>query len=267
MLTGGTGSRKVRRSVRRTTVARAARSGIGVLAASALVMIGAGLGAVAALATSPAGASTAHSSLPPVNVAVTNNPTVSVGNLPTNGQGRLRVSLPAGAPHMWGPGPWGQQVFNNTQAYTLVNVSGPGVFKGVTWDDLANACGPGQCGDVGWFNGGNCSAYDGEIWVYIDGHTAMFNVFSWVGWPSVGWNGNTTGISTSPFFQNDPVMGGSVTPWCNGQGSTGYFWPPGGIAFNSSLQVVMQPAPWWPNGVPVWIGARAFFTTGYTSGT
>jgi hypothetical protein len=259
MLVGGTASRRVRR----TPVARAARLGIGVLAASAMVMIGAGLGAAAALATSPVGASTAHSSLPPVNVAVTNNPTVNVGNLPTNGQGRLRVSLPAGAPHNWGWGPWGEEVTNNTQTYTMVNVSGPGVFKGVTWDSIANI-GP----SVGWFDGGNCGAYDGQIWVYIDGHTALWTVFSWMGWPSVGWNGNTTGESTnSPFYQNDPVLGGSVTPWCNGQGTTGYFWPPGGIAFNSSLQVVMQPAPWWPNGVPVWIGARAFFTTGYTSGT
>ncbi len=248
----------------------AVRVGLSGLIAAAMLIIGAGLGAVAALATSPAGASTAHSSLPPVNVSVTNTPTVNVGNLPTNGQGRLRVSLPAGAPHNWGNGPWGQVEYNN-QTYTQVNVSGPGVFKGVTWDDLANVCGPNNpgCGpDSGAVNNGNCSSYDGTIWVRIDGHTAMWTTWSWMGWPYIGWNGNNTGFSSgSPFYQNDSVFGGSSTPWCNGQGSTGYFWPPGGIAFNQSLQIITQPAPWWPGGVPVWVGVRAFFTTGYTSGS
>lgn len=47
-------------------------------------VVGAGLGAATALAASPAGASTAHSSLPPVNASVSNTPTVNVGNLPIN---------------------------------------------------------------------------------------------------------------------------------------------------------------------------------------
>ncbi|MDA8398610.1 MAG: hypothetical protein M0008_00915 [Actinomycetota bacterium] len=247
-----------------------ARSGMTGLLAAAMLMVGGGIGAMAALATTPAGAATAHSSLPPVNVSVANTPNVNVANLPVNSQGRLRVSQPVGAPHAWGCTPWGCLGYNNQQM-TMVNVSGPGVFKGLTWSALANMCGnnnPGCGPNNGGFDGGNCGAYDGEIWVYIDNHLAWFTIWSWNAWPSVGWNGNNTGISTvSPFYNNDPVQGGSVTPWCNGQGLSGFFWPPGGIAFSSNLKVLMQPAGWWPGGVPVWFGARSYFTTGYSSGS
>ncbi|MDA8400485.1 MAG: hypothetical protein M0008_10670, partial [Actinomycetota bacterium] len=76
-----------------------ARSGVAGLLAGATFLLGGGIGAVVALATSPAGAATSHSTLPPVNVSVSGTPTVNVGNLPTNSAGQLRVQNEGGTGH------------------------------------------------------------------------------------------------------------------------------------------------------------------------
>ncbi len=200
------------------------RSGMTGLLAGAMLMLGGGVGVAMALSTSSAGASTAHSSLPPVNVSVSNQPTVNVGNLPTNGAGRLKVAS-GGTTYDFGFGPWGT-VQNSQQPFTLVNVNGSGRFIGMNW-------GGGRIQ-------GQCNPFDGTTTVYIDGHQVYFVVWSWVGWPG------------QQFFGGAGASGGQTGP-CNVP--VGHFFPPGGMPFKSSLVVQMQPAPWWnqPNqGVHFW---------------
>ena len=193
-----TGSRRVRRK----PAGRAGLSGITVLGAFAMLMIGAGLGAAAALSASPAGASTAHSSLPPVNVSVQNTPTVNVGNLPLNSAGRLKVTSggPAGTALQSSVGPWAQA--NPGQTLTVANVSGSGTFTGLTARGSANG-----------------SPEPGIVSVIADGSTA----FSWnIGWcPYTGPAGALIGLPSS------------------GMCIINYF-PPEAISFQKSLVVVIQ---------------------------
>ncbi len=194
----GTGSRRVRRK----PAGRAGLSGITVLPAFAMLMIGAGLGAAAALSASPAGASTAHSSLPPVNVSVSNTPTVNVGNLPENSAGQLRVTSggPAGTALQSGVGPW--YGVNPGQTVTIANVSGSGTFTGLT--ARASAYG---------------SPEPGIVTVIADGSTA----FTW----NIGWYPYTG-------------AGGALSGWqSSGMGGINYF-PPEAISFQKSLVVVIQ---------------------------
>lgn len=208
---------------------RAARHGVGALAASAIFMIGAGLGAAAALTTSPAGASTAHSSLPPVNVSVSNTPTVSVGNLPINSAGRVQVQNESATSYETFIGPFTSVPQN--QWYTEVNVSGAGKLTGIRFANAAN----GQ---------GNCN-YQGDtlIQVIADGNMAFR---SWVS-RATYW-GNE---SSSVFGGANPCTG--YGPWFSM-----HYWPPQGIQFEHSLKVISNSSG---NGNgPMQIWAEVFYT-------
>ena len=225
---------------------RRARSGLTVLAVSATLMVGAGLGAVAALAATPAGASTAHSSLPPVNVSVTNTPTVNVGNLPTNSAGRLRVQNGIGSTVAVVDGPWGQLTTSSQAPVTIANFAGPGIFKGATW----------------WSTNANCSAFDGLVYIYIDGQMVMGGAWSSFAWPSGNGTWGTPGQGSNFFGgASESALGGSIGTWC--QSPTGHFFPPGGLPFRTSLVMTMQPAPWWnqPN-TQVWVGGMVWASVG-----
>ncbi len=215
----------------RRAVAGLARSGVAGLVAVALIMLGGGLGAVAALAAAPAGATTAHSSLPPVNVSVSNTPTVNVGNLPLSSNGRLKVQSGGSTSAFNEQGPW-YQIWSNggPQWITITNVSGSGVFKGFTYN-VGDNC--------------NCNWLDGYIQVIIDGHQAFAAPLSWIGWPQ-GWNGwGGPSVTNGVSWYNAPgVLGGSLFPCC--QYVQGYFFPPGGLPYTSSLQVLISPYWWGP---------------------
>ncbi len=209
---------------------RVACSGLGVLAGGAMLMIGAGFGAVAALTASPAGANTAHSSLPPVNVSVSNTPTVNVGNLPINSAGRVQVQNESASSQGVFYGPWTN--VPQGQWYTLVNVSGAGELTGM---QVANSVPGGSCGYVG----------DTLVIVIADGNLAFR---SWVSWATY-WSQNTGGGS---------VYGGSSP--CQGDGpwfSLHYF-PRSGIQFEHSL-VVETNSSGNGNG-PMQLWANIFYT-------
>ncbi len=228
-----------RRSVTRRATTSLARSGMTGLVAAALIMVGGGLGAVAALAASPAGASTAHSSLPPVNVSVSNTPTVNignqptvnVGNLPISSNGRLKVESGGYTSRHDQQGPW-YQIWSNggPQWITITNVGGSGVFKGFTYN-VGDNC--------------NCNWLDGYIQVITDGNQAFGAPLSWISWPqgSNGYGGNA-GLNGASWYNAPGVLGGSLFPCC--QYIQGYFFPPGGLPFTNSLQVLISPYWWGP---------------------
>ncbi len=197
-----------------TAMGLAAHSGLTGVVAAALVMFGGGIGAVAALATSPASATTAHSSLPPVNVSVANTPTVKVGNLTTNSVGRLRVQNQADTSHVTIGFPWTS--VPNGQWVTVDNVSGSGRVTGL---QVANAIPGGSCNYVG----------DTLVVVTTDGNQAFR-----------GW------VSQATDWGNESSIYGGAGP-CQGYGpwfSLHYF-PPGGIPFQNSMSVQMIT---FPNG-------------------
>ena len=178
-----------------------ARSGVATLLASATFMVGAGLGAVAALAVSPAGASTAHSSLPPVNVSVTNTPTVNVGNTPTVNIGNtptVNVAKQVSQPQYFYTAVWS----NNFQV-TPLNVGGSGRVLAV-----------------------EVTSQNGEpvqFWLFVNGQQAWYQGVGggccWINTPDFGWTPN------APY----------------GGGPRGvYYAPPGGVPFNTSFQVVVN---------------------------
>lgn len=220
-----------------------ARSGMRGLLAAAMLMVGGGMGAAAALATSPAGAATAHSSLPPVNVNVTNTPNVNVANLPINSAGQLMVQNEAGTGHFNRVGPW-VTVGASTQV-TIANVTGPGVFKGVSFDVGS------QCG---------CNWMDGVLQVTIDGNTYMSDPLDWFGWPNGCPNGSNGCVNSPPTWYNDPgVMGGGMAACCDY--IEGYWNPPGGLPFQHSL-VVDIITDWWGQGTfPANVWGTATYTT------
>ncbi len=191
--------------------ARAARSAFAGLIVAAALMVGAGLGAAAALTTSPAGASTAHSSLPPVNVSVSNTPTVNIGNQPTvnvgnfpekpyNGTWRVQTENGHGNAQMvqcW-------SCWQTNSGTWAVNVSGSGVFKGLVLSAYQD--GNGAC------MGAN---------VYIDGRQMLGDDI----WGAAQFGTNLTGIEGGQMRRNGAYA------------DVMYLTPPGGLAFHSSLQV------------------------------
>ena len=225
---------------------RSGLSGIGALAASAMLMIGAGLGAAVALSATPAGASTANTSLPPVNVSVSNTPTVNVGNLPINSAGRLRVQNGTGTSVASVYGPWGSLTTSSQAPVIIANFAGPGIFKGATW----------------WSTEVNCNPFDGTVAIYVDGATVLSAAWSNFAWPSANGTWGTPGQGSNFFGgASESALGGSVGTWC--QSPTGHFFPPGGLPFQHSLVITMQPAGWWnqPN-TQVWVGGWAWASVG-----
>lgn len=184
-----------------------ARSALTGLIAAATLMIGAGLGAVAALAVSPAGASTAHSSLPPVNVSVTNTPAVNVGNFPEKPyNGTWRIQTENGHGNAETSQCWSCWVTNS--GTWAVNLTGSGVFKGLVLTGYQDG-GPGS---------GACLGTS----VYIDGRQMLGD--------------NIYGASQMGSGSN-PVEGGYYWNQNGAQSYAMHFTPPGGLAFHNSLQV------------------------------
>ncbi len=224
-------------------------AGVTRLIAVIALMLGGGIGAMVALATSPAGASTAHGSgLPPVNVSVANTPTVNVGNLPTNSAGRLRVQNGIGTNvmHQFGGGVWGNTVTavcNGCQpnVATIANISGPGLFYGMAW----------------WGAKNNCTPFDGVTNLIIDGNSILNNAWSNYDWP----NNTQTNVGNNQFFGGSGSPIGGTTAGCNSP--EGHFYPPVPIPFQHSLVVQMYPAPWWNQpGAQVMLGAEGWYSTG-----
>lgn len=182
-------------------VARAGLSAIGVLAASAMLMVGAGLGAAAALTASPAGASTSHSSLPPVNVSVSNTPTVNVGNTPTVNIGNtptVNVAKPVSQPQFFYTAVW-----SNNNQQTPVNLGGSGRI--IAFEVTSQNGEPVQ------------------LWLYVNGQQAWYQGVGggccWINTPDFGWTSN----------------------YAYGGGNHGmYYAPPGGVPFHSSFQIVVN---------------------------
>ncbi len=206
-LTSSTGDRRAHRM----PVARAGLSAISMLGASAMLMIGAGLGTAAALTASPAGASTSHSSLPPVNVSVSNTPTVNVGNTPTVNIGNtptVNVAKPVSQPQFFYTG-----VYSNNNQQTAVNVGGSG--KIIAFEVTS----------------GNGESI--QFWLVVNGQVAWYQDTNggccWVNTPAFGW------------VPNDTYGGGNRAM---------YYAPPGGVPFHSSFQIVVN-APSGGGGIGV----------------
>ncbi len=220
-----------------------ARSGVAGLLAGATFLLGGGIGAVVALATSPAGAATSHSTLPPVNVSVSGTPTVNVGNLPTNSAGQLRVQNEGGTGHFARVGPWAQVGAGTT--VTVANVTGPGVFKGVSFD-IGSSCG--------------CNWMDGVLQVTIDGTMYMNDALDWFGWPNGCPGGMNSCTNSPPTWYNDPgVMGGGIATCCDYV--QGYWNPPGGLPFQHQLVVAIVPDWWGQGNFPANVWGTATYTT------
>ncbi len=243
--TSSTGSRRVRRK----PAVRAGLSAITVLAASAMLMIAAGLGAAAAFSASPAGASTANTSLPPVNVSVQNTPTVNVGNLPINSAGRLRVQNGIGTNEVYqfGGGVWGYQVTAvcsscQPNVITLANISGPGLFYGMAW----------------WATQTDCSAFDGVTNLIVDGHYLLNNAWSNYAWPN---NVGGADVNNNMFFGGPGSPLGGQLAACSSP--AGHYYPPTPIPFQHSLVVQMYPAPWWNQpGAQIYLGGEGWYSVG-----
>ncbi|MHB8288453.1 MAG: hypothetical protein ACYDEY_04305 [Acidimicrobiales bacterium] len=212
------------------------------LLAGAMLMLGGGIGVVVALSTSSAGASTAHSSLPPVNVNVT-NPSMNV-----NVTNPVQVASPASTGHGTQAGPWMQvpgwvDSQNSPQVVgTIANVSGPGVFKGFMFNFMNNC---------------ECNWEDGYVQVSIDGNTVLGEPISYFGWPD--YSSTPPGLA---WYGHNSVIGGNTFPAVP-TAIQGYFWPPGGLPFQHSLVITIQPA-WWqsmPNYINMW-GQAYYSTTG-----
>ncbi|MHB1711960.1 MAG: hypothetical protein ACYCV7_11240 [Acidimicrobiales bacterium] len=224
---------------------------VGILAGSALLAGGGGLGAVALASAQPAGALSAQ--LPAVgvreqnvnaagrirvalpkggiglsgNVSVNNFPktqgvsgTVNVGNLPTNAAGRVQTQNGRGQSQL--AQAWAVTI--NNAGITPVNVSGSGVFKGLVLSAY-------QDGNAG------CNF----AFVTIDGRQML---------------GDTIG-GASAFGSTNPAVGGSNP---NGGGMNFlYFTPPGGLPFHSSLNVHLSNGC---GGQTSPIAYRIWYTTG-----
>ncbi|MDA8399642.1 MAG: hypothetical protein M0008_06285 [Actinomycetota bacterium] len=179
------------------------RSGIAGLLAAGMLMVGSGMGAAVMLSTPAASAATSHSSLPPVNVNVTNTPSVNVANFPEksyNGTSRLLTQPGRGRAQF--SQTWGQWV--NGQGVWAVNLSGSGVFKGLILSAYQD--GNGAC------IGAN---------VIIDGQTMLGDNI----WGAAQFGTNLTGVEGGQMRRNGAYA------------DVMYFTPPGGLAFHSSLQV------------------------------
>ncbi len=214
------------------------RSGMTTLLAATIFMVGGGVGVAVALSTSSAGAATAHSSLPPVNVSVGNTPTVNVGNLPTNGTGRLKVENGSGSSHETAWGPWMNVSPSQAgQVLTMTNVSGSGTFEGM---QLADSAPGGSCG------------YIGDVWIQvtIDGNQAFGSWLTWIGnyWSSGG------GSAAS----NAGVIGGTDPCQGNGPWYSMHYFPQQPLPYSHSLVVTLTP---YPNGVENQLWATSFYTT------
>ncbi|MHB1712256.1 MAG: hypothetical protein ACYCV7_12770 [Acidimicrobiales bacterium] len=200
----------------------------GILAGSALLAGGGGLGVAALASAQPAGALSAQ--LPAVgvreqnvnsagrirvalpsggvgvngNVSVNNFPkSVGVNNLPLNSAGQLKVaSSPAAAPALL------NQQFARAdsvtiqpgQTITLLATNGSGIFQGL---DVGNS----QCQSTG-------------LVINVDGRT----VFA-----------DGIGVASSYVFPSSPVMSNAGSPANAGI----YFFPPLGMPFHQSLSITL----------------------------
>lgn len=135
-----------------------------------------------------------------------------------NSAGRIRVALPGGfADTAGGPGyliqtPW--QSDCNGCWITPWSATGPGIFRGMALD-------------ISSFCNYNCGpAEDGLVQVIVDGQQVFYMWFSWAGgtWDTTG-----------------SILGGTFQSPC-GQCSTMHWFPPGGITFQHSLQVMLMPS-------------------------
>ncbi len=218
--------------IARHLIDRLGRSGMTGLVAAAMFMLGGGMGLAVAVSTSAAGAATSHSTLPPVNVSVSNTPNVNVANLPVNGQGRLRVQSHASTSYMNQQGPW-YQIWSNgsPQWITITNVGGRGVFKGFTYN-VGDNC--------------SCNWLDGYVQVIVDGNVVFGSPLNWLGWPQ-GTNGygGPSARQGASWYNVPGVIGGSLFPGGN-QYIQGYYMPPNGIPFSRSLVVQISPYWWGP---------------------
>jgi hypothetical protein len=128
-------------------------------------MLAGGLGTAVAIGAPSASAHVSHTSLlPPVNVAVTNQPTVNIGNQPT-----VNVNTPTQSPRFFYTAVW-----SNGNQLTPVNISGSGKILSF---------------EVTSMNGQPV-----QTWLYADGTQAWYEGAGggccWINTPAFGWTPN-----------------------------------------------------------------------------
>ena len=201
-------------------VLRASKASIALVVGGILVVTGGGLGLVTLASTTMAGAATAKagSPLPVVEQNLDSAGRIRVA-LPTNQIGQVQISH-GNAANTAVNGPWA--VVGNYQTITMASIQGPGVFTGLTLNTDAWACG--------------CWNPDGTVTVTIDGQVVFNNVLSWIGANWMSGEGGMIGGQWEPgFWSTCGLM---------------FWWPPGGIAFQSNVTVTFDD--WNNNPEYVW---------------